>query len=367
MIDTRVTKLADILVNYSIKVQPGDWVVIRGDVPALPLFNEVVEKVIQAGGHPSVIIQDAQLLETVLKGANQEQLQWIDPLARLASAKADALMTLRAPENTRAFSGIPPEKQKIMSAANRELSQMFFERTQKNELRWVVTQYPCLALAQEANMSLHDYETFVYKATFVDQDDPVAAWQGLHDEQQKLVDWLVGKKQVQVSGPHVDLSLSINGRTFINSSGQSNMPSGEIFTGPVEDSVNGWIRFAYPAIANGREVEDVKLTFEDGKVVSARAGKNEDFLRTMLETDEGAKYLGEFAIGTNYGIQQFTKSMLYDEKIGGTIHVALGNGYPETGSTNKSAIHWDMLCDMRTDSEILVDGELFYKDGQFQI
>jgi aminopeptidase len=216
-------------------------------------------------------------------------------------------------------------------------------------------------------MSLAAYEDFVYAATFADQPDPVACWQEVHDTQQRLVEWLRGKDKVVVRGPNVALTLSIAGRTFINSDGKRNMPSGEIFTGPVEESVNGWIRFTYPAIRGGREVEGVEFTFQEGKVVQARAAKNEEFLLSQLATDEGASYLGEFAIGTNYRIQRFTKSILYDEKIGGTIHVAVGAGYPETGSRNQSAVHWDFICDMRQESEIWVDGELFYRNGQFVI
>ena len=216
-------------------------------------------------------------------------------------------------------------------------------------------------------MSLAEYERFVYGATFAAQPDPVAAWQEVHNTQQRLVDWLVGKDEVVVRGPHVDLKLSIAGRTFINSDGRRNMPSGEIFTGPVEDSVNGWIRFTYPALRGGREVEGVEMTFEHGKVVRASAEKNEEYLISQLDSDPGARYLGEFAIGTNYRIQRFTKSILYDEKIGGTLHVAVGSGYPETGSRNQSAVHWDFICDMRQESEILVDGELFYRNGQFMV
>lgn len=216
-------------------------------------------------------------------------------------------------------------------------------------------------------MSLRDYADFVYKATFVDQPDPVQCWNDLYHEQQRLVDWLKGKKEVTVRGPHIELNLSIEGRTFINSDGKNNMPSGEIFTGPVEQSVNGWVQFTYPAIRDGREVEGVELRFEAGKVVQATAKKNQDYLLSCLDSDAGARYLGEFAIGTNYGIQRFTKSILYDEKIGGTLHMAVGSGYPETGSQNQSSIHWDFICDMREDSEIYVDGELFYKNGQFQI
>lgn len=216
-------------------------------------------------------------------------------------------------------------------------------------------------------MSLREYEDFVYSATYADQADPIKRWQDIYENQQRLVDWLKGKKDVVVRGPNADLKLSIEGRTFINCYGDKNMPDGEIFTGPVEDSVNGWIKFTYPAIEGGREVEGVELEFKDGKVVAARAQKNEDFLLSMLDSDAGARYLGEFAIGTNYGIQRFTKSILYDEKIGGSIHMAVGAGYPESGSRNESSIHWDFICDMRDNSEILVDGELFYKNGEFKV
>jgi aminopeptidase len=238
-------------------------------------------------------------------------------------------------------------------------------RSADGSLRWVGTQYPCQAYAQEADMSLNAYTDFVYQATFADQPDPVARWQEVHQTQQRLVDWLSGKQQVTVKGPHVDLSLSIAGRTFINSDGKKNMPSGEIFTGPVEDSANGWVHFTYPAIRGSREVEGVRLEFTDGKVVRATAEKNEDYLISQLDIDAGARYLGEFAIGTNYGIDRFTKSILFDEKIGGTFHIAVGAGYPETGSLNKSSLHWDFICDMRTESEIRVDGELFYQNGRF--
>ena len=216
-------------------------------------------------------------------------------------------------------------------------------------------------------MSLSEYEDFVYAATFADQPDPVACWRNIYTTQQRLVEWLKGKRQVIVRGPNIDLTLSIEGRTFVNSDGKHNMPSGEIFTGPVEESVNGWVKFTYPAIRQGREVEGVELEFKDGKVVAARARKNEDYLLSQLDSDAGARYLGEFAIGTNMGIQRFTRSILFDEKIGGTLHMAVGAGYPETGSKNQSSVHWDFICDMRTDSQILVDGDLFYRNGEFQI
>ena len=214
-------------------------------------------------------------------------------------------------------------------------------------------------------MSLGDFEDFVFRATFADQDDPVACWQQVHDEQERMVRWLAGKKSVVVRGPNADLTLSIDGRSFINSDGDQNMPSGEIFTSPVEDSANGWVRFTYPAISWGREVEGVRLEFQNGRVIKASATKNEDFLLKMLEADEGARTLGELGIGTNYGIQRFTKSILYDEKIGGSFHLAVGTGFPEAGGTNQSSVHWDLICDARDGTEIQVDGELFYKDGKF--
>jgi aminopeptidase len=198
-------------------------------------------------------------------------------------------------------------------------------------------------------------------------EDPVAYWQAKAAEQQRLVDWLVGKERVEVRGEHVDLTLSIAGRTFVNARGDQNMPDGEIFTGPVEDSVEGWVRFTYPAIYHSREVEDVQLWFEAGRVVRASAGKGQAFLDGVLATDPGARYVGEFAIGTNEGLRHFTRDIFFDEKIGGTIHLALGAGYPETGSQNESSVHWDMICDMRSGGEIIVDGELFYKDGEFKV
>lgn len=367
MVDPRMVKLAEILVGYSVKIKPGDWVLVRGHVASEPLVAEVVRQVVKAGGNPSVQMSSDDIDEAYLREANDDQLKWVSPLHKMLFNEADALISLRATTNTRALTGIDPEKERTRAVANRELTETYMRRSAAKELRWVGTQFPCPAYAQEADMSLSEYEDFVYGATFADKDDPIAEWQRIHNEQQHIIDWLVGKKIVTVKSPNADLSLSIAGRTFINSDGEHNMPSGEIFTGPVEDSANGWVNFTYPAIRNGREVDGVHLEFQDGKVVKAGAKKNEAYLLTQLDSDEGAKYLGEFAIGTNYGIQKFTKSILFDEKIGGTFHMAVGAGYPETGSVNKSSIHWDFICDVKEDSEIRVDGELLYKDGEFQI
>jgi aminopeptidase len=354
MSDPNVEKLAKILVNYSTEVKPGDWVLVRGHVAAMPLIEETVRQVVRAGGNPTIQIDSDELSEIVLREANEEQLGWVSPLDAVMAEQADVRIGIHAATNTRALNGIEPKRQQLYQSARRKFSRTYLERSAAGNHRWVLTNYPCAAFAQEADMSLADYEKFVYAATYADQPDPVAAWQAIHDTQQHLVEWLRGKEQVVVRGPNIDLRLSIAGRTFINS-------------GPVEESVNGWIRFTYPALRGGREVDGVEFFFEDGRVARATAAKNEEYLISQLESDAGARYLGEFAIGTNYQIQRFTKSILYDEKIGGTLHVAVGSGYPETGSRNQSAVHWDFICDMRQESEILVDGELFYRNGQFVV
>ena len=367
MKDPRLIKLADLLVNYSVKVQKDEWVLINGNMIAEPLIAEVLRAVLQAGGKPSVFMGSDRIEEYGFKYASDEQIQWIPEIITTLYEKVDVLIALRAFDNTKRLAGVDPKKQQLKAQATQNLMKTYLTRAAEGSLKWTLTQFPCPAYAQDADMSLDEYEDFVYGATYCDKDDPVAEWQRIHDEQQKVVDWLNGKKIVTVKSPNADLTLSVEGRTFINSDGTNNMPSGEVFTGPVEDSANGWVHYTYPAIEQGKEVEGIKLEFKDGKVVKATADKNEDFLLAMLDTDDGARYLGEFAIGTNYGIQQFTKSILYDEKIGGSFHMALGAGYPETGSKNVSAIHWDMICDIREDSEIHVDGELLYKDGQFMI
>jgi aminopeptidase len=367
MSDPRMVKLAETLVNYCVEVKPGDWVIIMGNVKSLPLSREVYRHVYLAGGNPNQVITSEDTAEITFKKAGEEQLQWISPFESMTYEKADVLISIRAASNAHALANVDPQKQQVYFAARREMMQVYKQRSASGELRWVITNFPCQAYAQDADMSLSEYEDFVYKATFADKDDPVAAWQKVHAEQQKLVDWLKGKKEVVVRSPNADLTLSIEGREFINSDGKHNMPSGEVFTSPIEDSANGWVQFTYPAIRLGREVEGVRLEFKDGKIVKASAEKNEEFLLSQLDVDEGARHLGEFAIGTNYGIDRFTKSILFDEKIGGTFHLAVGRGFPEVGGENVSAIHWDMICDARQDSEILVDGELFYKDGEFQV
>jgi aminopeptidase len=367
MPDQRLEKLANVLVNYSTKVKPGEWVHITAGRVAIPLVREVVRQVLEAGGYPTTFLECDQLEEVYLAHGNEAQLQWASPVDMFVVDNMQVSIFIAAPENTRALSAIDPARQQVRQLAYRQWMDTHMKRSASGDLRWVMTNYPCLALAQEAEMSLADYEEFVFAATFADRPDPVQCWQQLHADQERLVKWLAGKKMLTIRGPHADLTLSIEGRKFINSAGDQNMPSGEIFTGPVEDSANGWVEFSYPAIMMARAVEDVRLEFEDGRVVKATAGKNEDFLLTMLDVDPGARYLGELGLGTNYGIRRFTRDILYDEKIGGTFHLAIGNSYPETGSVNQSSIHWDFICDAKTATEIRADGELFYRDGHFQV
>lgn len=373
MTDKRVVRLARTLIDYSAEIQPGDRLAIVGSPLAEPLMREIYRYALRAGGYPQVFMGlDVFLFlggmdDVFFQEASDEQIQYISDVARLVYEQFEAMISIRSQYNTRSLSSIDPARQSLFSQARTDLYQTYFDRGATREFKWVATLYPTQAYAQDAEMSLAEFEDFVYSATMSDREDPVAEWKAVHGQQQKLVDWLAGKSHVEVRGPNAELSLSIEGRTFINSSGIHNMPSGEIFTGPVEDSVEGWVRFTYPAVLRGVEVDGVELRFEAGKVVQASAAKNEGFLLKMLDSDDGARYLGEWAIGTNNSIDRFTKNILFDEKLGGTIHMALGRGYPETGSQNKSSIHWDMICSMKDGGEIIVDEVPFYRSGKFLI
>jgi aminopeptidase len=366
MSDSRVVKMAQVLVKYSLDLQPGQEFILATSPLAEELSLAVYKEAVLAGAHIFVLNNLPGAQEIFFKHASDAQLDYVDPIQKFAMERFDALLAVMAPYNTRELSGIDPARQSRARKATAEIAQIRVERTAREEFRWCITLYPTHASAQEADMSLSDYADFVYSACLLDLPDPVAAWKEQGERQSKLVDWLAGKDQVVMKGSNIDIRLSIKGRTFENCDGKFNFPDGEIFTGPVEQSVNGWVRFAYPGIYGGQEVEDIELWLEDGKVVKEKAAKGQSLLTALLDTDAGSRYLGEWGIGTNYGIPRFTKNMLFDEKLGGTIHFAVGRGMPETGSQNKSAIHWDMLCDM-AESEVTVDGELLYKDGQFAI
>ena len=367
MADIRLNRLANVLVNYSTKVKAGDWVHINANWQAVPLVKEVVAYILKAGGNPSVSLESSDLNEVFMALADEGQLQWMPPLDMHMIKNANVWIIIEAPENTRAMSNIDPSHQQLRNQAYEKWAEVYSKRSASNELRWVMANYPCQSLAQESEMSLADYENFIYQAAFADQVDSVQLWRNIHDKQDHLVSWLAGRKTISIHGPQADLTLSITGRKFINSDGAQNMPGGEIFTSPVEDSANGWVSFNYPAVYMGMEVEGVRLEFKQGRVVNASAEKNEPFLIKMIETDEGSNLLGELGIGTNYGIGRFTKNIPYDEKIGGTFHLALGNGFGEVGGKNISRLHWALVTDATEATEMFADGELFYKDGKFVV
>jgi aminopeptidase len=273
---------------------------------------------------------------------------------------ADAFISIISPQNTRALAAVDPQKQQALSKRDKAVQEIVLGKD-----RWALTLFPTEALAQESEMSLADYEEFVFGAMALNEDDPVGYWKEKAREQQRLIERLEQADEVRISGPGTDLTMSIKDRKFLNGDGSHNMPCGEIFTGPVEESVNGEVFFGIPVAVAGREVSGVKLRFEGGKVIESSAEKGEEYLNAMLDADEGARYLGELGIGTNYGIPRATKNILFDEKLGGTVHLAVGRSYEKTGGKNESSVHWDLICDLREGGELYADGELIQRDGAF--
>lgn len=367
MRDPRVANLARILVRYSTKVGEGDTCLIEGPSVAEPLVAAVYDEVLEAGGHPVVSLGFEGQQVAFLGTASDRQLEWISPLARWAAEQSDCRIAIWADTNTRELSGVPPERQTKRRAATRPLMEAMMKRAAAGEHRWVGTMFPTNAHAADAEMSLVDFEDFYFRACLADGGDPVEAWRKASEECRRLAEWIEGREEVRISAPGTDLRLGIQGRTFIAADGEHNMPDGEFFTGPVEDSAEGEVSFHLPATIGGREVAGVRLRFEGGRVTDASAERGEEFLISMLDTDEGARRLGELGIGTNFGIERGTRSILLDEKIGGTVHLAVGASYPETGGVNESAVHTDLVCDLREGGRIEVDGELLQENGRFAV
>ena len=367
MTDIRLQRMAKVLVNYSLGIKPGDRFAIATSPLAAPLLREVVREALRAGAHPETFISTPGLQELILKEASDEQLTYIPAVQRLIIEEYEAQLTILAQENTKNLNGVDPARIALQQSARRELAHTYLQRADEGSLQWSIALFPTNAYAQDAEMDLSDFEEFVYRACFLNDEDPVARWQKLSQQQERLVQWLKGKHSVHVRGQDTDLTLSIDGRIFINDDARKNFPGGEFFTGPVEDSANGTIRYSFPASFDGRSVEDVRLRFENGVVVEATAAQGQDYLDKMLSLDDGARRLGEFAFGNNRNVDRCTKNILFDEKMGGTIHLALGASIPQTLGVNQSALHWDMVCDLRRGSEVRVDGELFCKDGVFVV
>jgi aminopeptidase len=367
MPDLRAQRLAEVLVRYSTEVRPGELCAIEGDGPAEELIQTIYEEVLRAGGHPVVQMSPERASAAFFALACDAQLEYVSPVVRQLTEEADVRIRVLASANPRELSEVDPQRQVRRQRANAEVMERMMARSAAGELRWALCQYPTNGYAAEAELSLSAYESFLYGACLCDREDPVAAWRAQASEVNRLAAWIEGREEVHIEGPGTDLRLSVAARHFIAADGKRNMPDGEFFTGPVEDSAQGTIAFHLPTTYGGREVAGVRLSFKDGLVVDATAERGEGLLHQMLDSDPGARRLGELGIGTNFAIARGTRSILFDEKIGGTVHLALGRSYPETGGVNESSLHWDMICDLRCGGTLTVDGELLQRDGIFQV
>ncbi len=367
MRDPRVDNLARILVGYSTGVKEDETCVIEGSVAGEPLLSAIYEEVLKAGGHPVLSLSLPGQLPSFFEHASDAQLEWVSPVAEWAAEQADCRIAVGADTNTRELSAVDPQRQMKRRAATRRLMETVMRRSADGAHRWVYTLYPTDAYAADAEMSLTDFEDFYFAACLADQADSIDAWARASEDCARLADWIEGHEEVRVTAPGTDVRLGIAERRFIPADGKRNMPDGEFFTAPIEDAVDGEVSFHLPAMIGGREVAGVRLRFESGKVVDASAERGEEYLISLLDTDDGARRLGELGIGTNYAIDRGTRDVLLDEKIGGTVHMAVGASYPECGGTNESAVHTDLVCDLRRGGRIEVDGAPFQEDGRFVV
>jgi aminopeptidase len=366
MTDPRVAKLADLLVNYSLELAPGQLVRIDGATVATPLVTEIYRAALRAGGNPRTRVEVEGLDVIAVTESSEEQLTFISEIERFEVENVDAVVTIWADRNTRSLSQADPQRVSRRIGSRRTLTNRFWERIDAGQAAWVGTRFPTDAHAQDAEMSLADYEDFVYSACHVQGDeDPVAHWRSVSVELNTRARELETFRELRIVGPDTDLRVGVEGRSWLAADGRLNMPDGEIFTSPIETETDGEIRFSFPAIFHGRGVEDVRLRFEGGRVVHSEARTGADYLQSLLDMDEGARILGEVAFGLNYEIDRFTRDILFDEKIGGTMHLALGSSFKKLGGRNESGLHWDMICDLRTDGEVYADGELVWKAGRF--
>lgn len=360
MRDERLEKLARVLVDYSVEVGEGDQVLLSGGSVAEPAIKAVYARLLDVGAIPITQIGLPGLQELFFAHALDSHYEKTPPITRSIFEQADAFISIMAPTNTRALANVDPSKQQALGKRDKQVQEIVMAKD-----RWALTLFPTEALAQESDMGLEEYEEFVFEAMALNEDDPVAYWREKAKEQGRLIERLEQAREVRITAPETDLTLSIEGRKFLNGDGKKNMPCGEVFTGPVEDSANGHVYFGIPVAVGGREVSGVRLRFEDGRVVEASAEKGEEYLHSMLDADEGARYLGELGIGTNYGIPWATRNILFDEKLGGTVHLAVGRSYAQTGGKNDSSVHWDLICDLREGGALHADGEAIQENGEF--
>ncbi len=367
MRDPRVANLAKILVHYSTGVKAGETCLIEGPTAAEPLIAATYEEVLAAGGNPVVAMSFDEQQATYFEHATDAQLDWISPVSEWSANESDCRIAIGADTNTRSLSGVAPERQTRRQAATRHLMDRTMKRSADGEHRWVYTIFPTNAYASDAGMSLTAFEDFYFGACLADRGDPLVNWEQASEETRRLAEWANGRSEVHITAPGTDIRLGVEGRTFIPCFGDRNMPDGEFFTGPQEDSVDGVVSFDLPAMVGGREISGVRFRFEAGRIVDASADLGEEFLIGLIDTDDGARRLGELGIGTNYKIDRGTRDVLLDEKIGGTVHMAVGASYPESGGVNESAVHTDLVCDLRQGGRIEVDGELLQENGQFEV
>lgn len=365
---TLMEKYADVLVRYCVDVKENDLVIIRQtSYLAQPLIKEIYRKCLQLGANPIVRTSCDGINEIFINEANDKQLEYIDPMTRIEYEKADKLISIGAPLNVKSMSKCDNKKMAKRSGVTKDLSNLLLKRSAEGNLKWVIADYPTQALAQEAKMSLDDYTEFLIKSCYLQESDPVGKWKEIGEKQQKYADYLTKTSKLRIVGEKTDITFSTEGRKWINCCGLNNFPDGEVFTSPVENSANGQIYFDFPAIYHGNESEKILLTLKDGKVIDIKAEKNEEFVKSMLSMDEGASFVGEIAVGTNDMIEDVTGNILFDEKIGGSIHMAVGASYPETGGKNESGLHWDMIKNMKNGGKIYADDKLVYENGRFLI
>jgi aminopeptidase len=363
-----LSKYARLLVNYCLAVKKDDKVYINSSYLAEPLLREVAKEVYKAGGIPVFNVELNNVTDSILEFGEEHQLTWVNPMKKYIMENFDCYLNIRAPFDKGDGDKEPsnPEKFKLLQKGQEEVNKIYFERIGNGSMRRCLCQYPTQAGADDAELSLEEYEKFVFQSCYLYDADPVAKWLEVRQTQQVYVDYLNKADQVQYKGPNIDITFSVKGRTWINSDGRANMPSGEVFSAPIEDSVNGKVFFSYPTIYMGKDVEGVSLEVKDGTIISWDAQKGKDVLDKVFAI-EGARQWGEVAVGTNFNIQRTTRNILFDEKIGGSIHMAVGQSYKQCGGKNESTIHWDMITDMKNGGEIIADGVVIYRDGKFII
>jgi aminopeptidase len=350
---------ARLLAGYCLEVQAGQQVVIRGGAGAAPLLLALQREVLRRDAWPLLRVALDGQEESWWSAARDTHLDGHAPLELTEAERTDAAVSVLSPDNANALAGVDPDRLTRAARARRGIREAGSRR------RWNVTVWPTAALAQQAGMGTAAFARLVERALFLDRPDPVAAWRALSDRQARLIERLDGVSELRLEAPGTDLTLHVDGRTWVNSDGRRNLPSGEVFTGPLEDSATGTVRFAIPSSPGGVDVAGVQLRFQDGVVVDAGAERGQDYLHSTLDTDAGARRLGELGIGTNTGIDRPTGLILLDEKIGGTVHLALGRSYPETGGVNESAVHWDLICDLRDGGRLVADGDDVLVGGTF--